>query len=144
MNSGRVCWPAGVRWASRSGGSALPMPYVGFDPEWRPATTPPAFGELYARSRELDPRRTAAAAIAVERIPTVVLVAGGDDQVWPSLRHAQAIGDRRAGSGLATTIVTDPDAGHRTVLPGEQVIDAGLPMQRGGTPEADRRLGELA
>ncbi|MFW6600279.1 hypothetical protein ACQBAU_09710 [Propionibacteriaceae bacterium Y2011] len=56
---------------------------------------------------------------------------------WPA-------GDRRAGSGLATTIVTDPDAGHRTVLPGEQVIDAGLPMQRGGIPEADRRLGELA
>ena len=49
--------------------------------------------------------------------------AGGDDQVWPAVEHTEWIRDRRAAHGLATTLVTDSDAGHRTILPGELSCD---------------------
>ena len=122
----------------------VPLPHVPFADDWEPAEDPPAYAPLYAASRALSADRLGAAAIPVERIPEVVLVAGGDDRVWPAVLHAEAIAARRAASGLATTLVTDPQAGHRTVLPGEPVVTGGMRMQRGGTEEADRRLGRAA
>jgi hypothetical protein len=85
-----------------------------------------------------------AAAIPVERIAQLLLVAGGDDQVWLSLGMAEAIRRRRDAHGLTTTLVSDPDAGHRTVLPGEAPAPGGVRTRRGGTDEADRRLGSAA
>ncbi|MFD6178074.1 hypothetical protein ACFWE7_13665 [Isoptericola sp. NPDC060282] len=111
---------------------------------WVPADDPPSFRELYRLSREADPGRVAAAAIAAERVPEVVLVAGGDDRVWPAAAHAEAIAARRARHGLATTVVTDAEAGHRVVLPGEPRVAGGMAMRRGGTEAADRRLGAAA
>jgi hypothetical protein len=122
----------------------VPVPYVPFLANWRPAGDPPVFKELYALSRAADPAVTSAATIPVERIPALILVAGGDDLVWPSAEQARAIADRRAGHGLATTLVLDPEAGHRAVLPGEDAVTAGRAMARGGSPEADRRLGAAA
>ena len=49
---------------------------------------------------------------------------------------------RRRKAGPA--VVTDPDAGHRTLLPGEEPAEGGVRMRRGGTLEADRRLGAAA
>lgn len=121
-----------------------PLPFVPFDDTWVAAEDPPAFRELYARSRERFADRVPAATIPVERIDELVLVVGGDDRVWPALDHARRIGARRTTAGLATTVVTDPEAGHRTVLPGEPVVSGGMRMQRGGTEAADRRLGEAA
>lgn len=121
-----------------------PLPFVPFLPGWVAADDPPAFRELYRRSREADVARAAAAAIPVERIAEVVLVAGGDDQVWPAVQHAEAIAARRAAHGLATTLVADPRAGHRVLLPGEPPVAAGMTMRRGGTAAADRRLGVAA
>jgi hypothetical protein len=86
----------------------------------------------------------AAAAIPVELIPDLVLIAGGDDKVWPAVAQAAAIRDRRSIYGLGTTLVTDLQAGHRTILPGEPVVSGGMRMQRGGTESADRRLGRAA
>jgi uncharacterized protein len=121
-----------------------PLPFVAFDESWRPDMGPPAFRTLYARSREADPRATAAAAIPVERISRVLTVAGGDDQVWPSDLHAESIRARRAAHGLDTTVVADAQAGHRAILPGEPVVAGGQQMRRGGTETADRRLGRRA
>jgi len=121
-----------------------PLPFVPFLSGWVPADDPPSFRELYRLSRDADPRRAAAAAIAAERVPEVVLVAGGDDQVWPAAAHAEAIAARRARHGLATTVVTDAEAGHRVVLPGEPRVAGGMAMRRGGTAEADERLGVAA
>lgn len=84
------------------------------------------------------------AAIGVERIPDLVLISGGDDQVWPSTAFAQAIVERRTRHGLATRHVTHPEAGHRTLLPTEQAPSSGQAMARGGTPAADAALGDLA
>ncbi|MGF0116826.1 acyl-CoA thioester hydrolase/BAAT C-terminal domain-containing protein [Promicromonospora sp. Marseille-Q5078] len=121
-----------------------PLPFVPFLAGWVPPDDPPAFRELYRRSREADPRRAAAAAVPVERIAEVLLVAGGDDQVWPAVSHAEAIVRRREEHGLTTTLVTDPSAGHRVPLPGEPPVAAGMSMRRGGTPAADRDLGVAA
>lgn len=120
------------------------LPHVPFDEDWVPDDDPPAYVGLYRRSRRTFARATAAAAIAVERIPEVVLVAGGDDQVWPSVDHAERIVARRSAHGLTTTVLTEPDAGHRAILPGEPVVSGGQRMRRGGTEQADRRLGQRA
>ncbi len=134
------------RWTSHWTLESQPVPYVPFVDDWHSATEPPAYRDLYARSlAEADPAARAAAAIEVERIAgTVVLVAGGDDQVWPSVDFAEQITARRAAHGLDTVLVTHPDAGHRTLLPGEAKVAGGQSMRRGGSLQADARLGELA
>ncbi|MEO7061875.1 MAG: acyl-CoA thioester hydrolase/BAAT C-terminal domain-containing protein [Lapillicoccus sp.] len=120
----------------------VPLPFVPFDERWEPDTDPPAFRSLYATSLATRPDLAAAAAIPVEdTTASVVLVAGGDDQVWPSADFAATIAARRRGYGLDTVVISHPGAGHRTVLPGESPLVAGLVMARGGTPEADAELG---
>jgi dienelactone hydrolase len=121
-----------------------PLPFLAFDESWPPDGDPPSFRSLYLRSRHADPATLAAATIPVERIPSVITIAGRDDHVWPSDLHAENIRSRRAAHGMETTAVTDDEAGHRTVLPGERVVSGGLRMRRGGTETADRRLGQLA
>lgn len=125
--------------------AGTPLPFVPFAEDWEPEGDPPAFRDLYAASLAARPDLAASAAIRVEDITgIVVLVAGGDDQVWPSADFADAIAARRRQHGLDTTIVGDAEAGHRTVLPGESPIVAGLVIDRGGTPDADARLGRAA
>lgn len=81
---------------------------------------PPEYLSLYSTSLTLDPALTAAATIPVERISgDLLLIAGGDDRVWPSVAFATAISQRRQAHGGRTTIVEHPDAGHRLLLPGE-------------------------
>lgn len=120
-----------------------PVPFVRFVP-WTPSTDPPAYRELYARSRSAAPDEVAAATLPVERIAEVLLVAGDDDQVWPARHQAEEIVLRRARHGRPTALVADPEAGHRAVLPGEEIVEAGQRMRRGGTEQADRRLGAAA
>jgi uncharacterized protein len=121
------------------GGS--PLPFAPFRDDWHPDSDPPRFRDLYELSRADAPE---AAAIPAERIPHLILVAGGDDQVWPSVDQARSLAERRDRHGLPTTLVLDPEAGHRTILPGEPVPTGGTNMARGGTPAADRRLGAAA
>lgn len=124
--------------------AGVPLRYVPFDQDWTPDADPPAFVDLYRASRDRFREQVAAAAIPVERISRLLLVAGGDDRVWPALDMARTIADRRRCRGLETALVADPAAGHRTVLPGEPVVAGGARMQRGGSEEADRRLGAAA
>lgn len=122
----------------------VPLPYVPFDDTWTSEDDVPAFTGLYEASRRRFPERLDAATIPVERIERLVLVAGADDQVWPALPQAERIKARRAEHGLETVLVSDPEAGHRAILPGEPVVTGGMRMRRGGTEEADRRLGAAA
>lgn len=117
---------------------------VPFVDGWESAGDPPAYLDFYRTCRSRFPERVTEAEIPVERIPEVVAVAGGDDQVWPAVEQAGAIAERRRRHGLTTTVVADLEAGHRTVLPGEPVVSAGARIARGGTEEADRRLGRAA
>lgn len=118
-----------------------PLPYVPLLASWRPETDPPSFRRHFELSRAAEPEAAAAAAIPVERLRRLLLVAGADDLVWPSVEHARALAARRGGD---TVLVMEPSAGHRTILPGEPAPAGGMRMARGGSPAADRRLGALA
>jgi len=122
-----------------------PLPFVPLSETWVPDGDPPAFRGMYTTSLAELPDWAESAAIPVEHIAgDVVLVAGGDDRVWPSVGFARSIEARRRDHGLATTVVVQQDAGHRTVLPGESPVVAGMVMQRGGNPDADAELGRWA
>lgn len=145
--------PSDVVWAGVRGDGTVtshwtlggdPLPFVPFDDTWEPDGEIPAYVGLYVASRQRFPDEAARAAIPVQQIRRLVLVAGGDDQAWPSLEMARAIEARRAAYGLTTVVVTDAEAGHRALLPGEPVVEAGITMRRGGNEPADRRLGEAA
>ncbi|WP_040168121.1 acyl-CoA thioester hydrolase/BAAT C-terminal domain-containing protein [Microbacterium gorillae] len=141
-----VVWAGwdGSRWTSHWTIGGEPVPFVSFDPDWHSDADPPAFVDLYRSSRDRFPDDVVAATLPVERIPDVLLVAGGDDRVWASHDAVDAIVARRAQHRLATTTIIDVEAGHRVVLPGEEAVSGGMTIARGGTPEADARLGAAA
>nr|WP_258562671.1 acyl-CoA thioester hydrolase/BAAT C-terminal domain-containing protein [Nocardioides sp. MAH-18] len=124
-----------------SGGE--PLPFVPYDDAWVAETDPPEYLEHYEHCLAAYADRVPAARIPVERIAgEVVVVAGGDDRLWPSVEFAEAVVRRRAAAGLPTTLVSHPEAGHRVVLPGE-TPPAPSHLAHGGTPEADAALGRL-
>jgi hypothetical protein len=55
-----------------------PLPYVPVDGDWEPETEVPAYVGLYEASRRRFTDRLVDAAIAVEKIRHLVLVAGGE------------------------------------------------------------------
>jgi len=121
------------------GGEALS--FVPYDDGWEPDTDPVEFVGMYEQSLETYADRVPAARIPVERIAgEVLLVAGGDDRLWPSCDFAEEILDRRSAAGLHTELVTHPRAGHRVVLPGEGP-PAPSHLVHGGNAEADAALG---
>ena len=121
-----------------------PLPFVPYDDTWLPPTGgAPAYCGLYEQSLKIFASRVSEAAIPEERITgRILLTAGGDDLVWPSVLFASQVQDRRAAHGLDTKVITSSTAGHRVHLPGEPTPGPeGMTMQRGGTAEADAELG---
>ena len=123
-----------------------PVAFVPLDRAWEAPSTSPAFVDLYEHSREV----AGSDAVEAATIPTekfrgeLVLVAGGDDRVWPSSQSARNIAARRARCGLDTFVIEDPLAGHPIVLPGETPLNTSRPYQVGGDEDAPQRLGALA
>lgn len=74
----------------------------------------------------------------------MLLVAGGDDAMWPSLRFAHQLAQRRRSTGTTVKLIAHPDAGHRPRLPGESPAPASSRFLYGGTTEADMLLGKAA
>ena len=79
-----------------------PVAFVPLDRAWQPRSAIPAFVECYRHSRELaGSAAVEAATIPVEKFRgELVLVAGGDDQVWPSSQAAKNIAASVSGPGL--------------------------------------------
>ena len=120
-----------------------PLPFIAFDEQWQPDTDPPAFRALY----ELSWRQASnvpSATIASDRIPEVVLITGGDDQVWPAAEQARRIIEKRRSAGRPTVHVHHPEAGHHAILPGEDAPASDQRMLRGGSLRANEELGALA
>lgn len=144
LSPSHVVWAAlGERRPQRSAWTSggEPLPFVPYDDGWRPDTDPPEYVGMYEQSLESHADRVPAARIPVERIRgAVVVAAGGDDRLWPSLDWAEEVWRCRRAHGLATTLVSHPEAGHRVVLPGEQQPPAPR-LVHGGTPDADAELG---
>ncbi|MFI1383602.1 acyl-CoA thioester hydrolase/BAAT C-terminal domain-containing protein [Embleya sp. NPDC020886] len=134
----RSCWT----WQGQ------PLPFVPYDRSWAPTQpegAPVAVLGWYESSLAAYADRLPAAAIPVEHTDAdLVLVAGGADRMWPSLRFAHELADRRTTAGRKTTLITRPDAGHRTVFPGESAPPPSPRFDHGGTPEADATLGTAA
>lgn len=74
----------------------------------------------------------------------LVLVAGGDDAMWPSLPCAEELAARRRAAGLPVRVVDGPGAGHRPRLPGEGPAPASTQFRYGGSAAADAALGAAA
>ncbi|MEV6522425.1 acyl-CoA thioester hydrolase/BAAT C-terminal domain-containing protein [Longispora sp. NPDC051575] len=136
-----VTYPYRSSWTWRG----EPVPFVPYDEDWVSAGAPVAYRAHYEASLRAFPEAARGAAIPIEESAAeVVLVAGRDDRMWPSVAFARELAARRASTGRPARVVLSPDAGHRVRLPGE--APAGPPGRfvYGGTPEADAALGAEA
>lgn len=125
-----------------SGGDPLPfVPYRGLP---RLGFRGVRAANMYKGALAADP---GAAAIPVERIRCpVLLVSGGQDQLWPSAAMAEQVATRIRSHGGSVEHLCYPDAGHTVTLP---VIDAPLPLiarlaDMGGSRAANRAAAESA
>lgn len=125
-----------------------PLPFVPLDDSWSPAERdggPVAIRGWYERSERTFAELVPAAEIPVEQARAdLLLVAGGDDAMWPSLPFAEQLAGRRRASGSTVRLVARHDAGHRPRLPGESPALPSTRFRYGGTPEADALLGAAA
>ena len=139
----------GFGWPLRSSFTwrGKPLPFVGHEAEavlsvriWPRAR----YLELFERTLQTFADRLEAAAIPVERSRAkIILVAGGDDHLWPSARFARALSERLAAHGKQAVLIVHEQAGHRTLLPGETASRSAV-NEHGGTDEADAELGRAA
>ncbi|PDQ19504.1 acyl-CoA thioesterase [Mesorhizobium sanjuanii] len=138
----------GISWPERSSWTleGLACPFVPTDPNWSTEHIDGlvSYKGLFQHCLEVFKDEAGRATIPVEAISAeIVLVAGGDDALWPSLDFAESIVRRRMDTGRITRLVSAPDAGHRILLPGENT-----PRSRahahGGNDAADASLGREA
>ena len=133
-------------WRSSWTWDGKPVPFVAYDDSWEPSGPEPvSYRSLYEQSLAAFPGQAAAAAIDVENAAAdLLLVAGGDDRLWPSERFGREIQDRRQRHGRQVRLIVDAAAGHRPSFPGEAPPPASPARRHGGTTRADRRLGAQA
>jgi uncharacterized protein len=137
-----AAWPQRSSW-TRGG---APLPFVKYDETWRPATRDglTTYRGLYERSLQLGADSVSAATIPVEKARAkIILVAGGDDALWPSDIFARSMEQRLASAGKTATLIHHPRAGHRLLLPGE-TTPRSTQHAHGGSDEADAELGRSA
>ncbi|MEV4372703.1 acyl-CoA thioester hydrolase/BAAT C-terminal domain-containing protein [Nonomuraea sp. NPDC049637] len=122
-----------------------PLPFVPYDDDWaeaEPEHGPLALRELYELSERTFAGLVPAAEIPIEAAAAdVLLVAGGDDAMWPSLPFAGRLAARRRADGLPVRVVSRAEAGHRPRLPGEGPAPESPDFLYGGDPVADAGLG---
>lgn len=138
----------GVSWPERSSWSyaGRALNFVPAEPEWSKEYRDGlvSYRGFFEHCLRKYPDRVPDACIPVERTDArLVLVAGGDDALWPSDRFAKALADRRAKAGKEVILLDEPRAGHRILLPGESQPRSTL-HAHGGQDDADARLGEKA
>ncbi|MFE3164161.1 acyl-CoA thioester hydrolase/BAAT C-terminal domain-containing protein [Streptomyces sp. NPDC059224] len=124
------------------------LPFVPMDDSWTPAgpeSGPVAIRGWYEASERRFAHLLPRAQIPVDRARAdLVLVAGGDDAMWPSLPFAEQLAARRRSAGTTAHLIARQDAGHRPRFPGESPASASPHFLYGGTPRADALLGEAA
>jgi dienelactone hydrolase len=118
------------------------LPFVPYDDAWTRVETDgrTAYRTHYEQSRRTYAAAARQAAIPIEQTPAdVVLVAGGDDQMWPAVAFAEDLAARRP-----VELITSSDAGHRIRLPGESPAGDPGRFAYGGSANADAALGVQA
>ena len=102
------------------------------------------YRSLYERSLQIAADNLSAATIPVEKAQAeIILVAGGDDALWPSDMFAKSIEGRLASAGKNATLIHHPNAGHRLLFPSE-TTPRSTQHAHGGSDEADAELGRSA
>lgn len=97
--------------------------------------------DAYEAGRLANPVAAARARIPVERFRGALLVAGAEeDTVWSSARAALAISERRAASGLSTSLNIFSGAGHALAGTGWEPPPSGLGGNAEDTARAQRSL----
>jgi BAAT / Acyl-CoA thioester hydrolase C terminal/Acyl-CoA thioester hydrolase/BAAT N-terminal region len=114
--------PPGVSMSSWSKGGAA-LPYLPYDTDWQAffSGSPPfPLTPVHRRAMQgASPETLAAATIPAERVRgPVLLVTGGDDQVWNAYELSLSAQHRREEAGLPVTHLSHPRAGHNLSLPG--------------------------
>lgn len=74
----------------------------------------------------------------------LLIIAGGDDAMWPSLRSAEELADRRLAAGRPARVIDRAGGGHRPRFPGEGPAPFSDRFLYGGSPAADAALGAAA
>ncbi len=138
----------GIEWPQRSSWTlgGIPLPFVAADPYWRQEMLGDlvSYRSLFEQSLRRFAPEAAEAAIPIERARAdILLVAGGDDALWPSERFARELAARRTAAGKPVSLVVHPHAGHRVLLPSETKGRSNL-HAHGGNDQADAALGEVA
>ncbi len=135
-------WPERSSWTLKR----VPLPFVPSNPNWSAEYVDglASYRGLFQRALQTFGDEASQAAIPVDAISAeIVLVAGGDDALWPSLDFARSIVGRRSQAGKTTRLVSSPEAGHRILLPGETTPRSGS-HAHGGNDHADASLGREA
>jgi uncharacterized protein len=135
-------WPQRSSW-TRNG---IPLPFMRHHEAHLPpqGETPISYRELHEQSLIIFAGDLEAATIPLERARAeILLVAGGDDALWPSDAFARSIADRLGRFGKYPTVVGHPEAGHRVLLPGE-TTPRSTRNAYGGNDAADLALGRSA
>jgi dienelactone hydrolase len=146
-----VCWPGITRWEP-DGGFRSSWTWQGKPLSFLPYHITPEFEEEQASGRpvrlsllygaSLDHAEGADAAIVAERVRgPLLLVSGGDDQMWPSTRLADEVMGRLQNGGHAFERVhlSYPEAGHFSGPPSfnSQVSGPVGRFDLGGSAEAN-------
>ena len=135
-------WPQRSSWTYQG----IPLPFIASDPYWKKAYRDDlvSYRSLHEQSLRRFASEVSAATIPVESAKAeIVLVAGGDDAVWPSEVFAKSIIKRLAASEKRGRLVFNQEAGHRALLPGETTARSSL-HAHGGNDQADAALGQAA
>jgi len=135
----RSCWT----WRGK------PLAFVPMDDAWalerRHLKGPIAIRGWYDASERTYADRLAMAEIPVEEARAdLVLIAGADDEMWPSDRYAAQLAARRRTAAKSVHVIERPDAGHRPFFPGEDPYPESPTFKYGGTNDADAMLGAAA
>src|SRR5438477_8057276 len=104
-----VAWPQRSSW-TRDG---VPLPFIKYDETWRPERRDGlvTYRSLYERSLQIGADNLSAATIPVERAQAeIILLAGGDDALWPADLFAKPIAERLASARARATSIQHPTA----------------------------------
>ena len=118
------------------------QPYGGMDIELAKAARGEAMDlrRAHLSGRAAYPNRLAAARIPIERFKgALLLVAGGDDQIWPSAEMAANIVTARRSADLTTELISASKANHFLGSPGTQPVDDSVTPGASGAAIAHTR-----
>lgn len=138
-----AAWPQRSSW-TREG---VALPFIAYDPSWRPTEGggPISYRGLHEQSLVTFAAKLEDATIQVETArASMLLVAGGDDALWPSDVFARSIADRLKAARKHALLVQHAHAGHRVLLPGEPATPRPAERAWGGNDDADQELGRAA